>query len=103
MSEVKAKEFWIDDRDNGDGYVVHEEEPTHVQCEVVHVISYDSYAALQKENEELKLQLEFTKQYFNPEDTSFKNMMDGFRELSDDQKNKLIDLSRSLARLAEAK
>jgi hypothetical protein len=58
---------------------------------------------LKKENEELKLQLEFTKQYLNPADTSFRVMMEAFHELSSEQKDKLIDLSRSLANLAEAK
>jgi hypothetical protein len=53
--------------------------------------------------EELQLELEFTKAYLNPADTSFRNMMDTFHELSAEQKDKLIDLSRSLARLAEAK
>lgn len=33
----KPREFWIDDRDNGDGYVVHEKKPTHVQGELIHV------------------------------------------------------------------
>jgi hypothetical protein len=92
--------------------------------EYIHVIEYAAYAelskenefcimnlkhnadkiiALEKENEELKLQLEFTKAYRNPEDTSFRDMMNTFHELSADQKDKLIDLSRSLARLAETK
>lgn len=33
----KPREFWIDDRDNGDGYVVHEKKTTHVQGELIHV------------------------------------------------------------------
>jgi hypothetical protein len=53
--------------------------------------------------EELQLELDFTKAYLNPADTSFRDMMDTFHELSAEQKDKLIDLSRSLARLAEAK
>jgi hypothetical protein len=53
--------------------------------------------------ERLKLELDFVKLYFNPADTSFRNMMDSFHQLTITQKEKLIDLSRSLASLSEEK
>jgi hypothetical protein len=52
------------------------------------------------EIEKLKLEVEFTREYLNPKDTSFRDMMDTFRTLPDDKKDKLIALSKSLADLA---
>jgi len=49
----------------------------------------------------LRLELEFTRKYLDPADTSFRSMMDTFATLPPDKKDKLIDLARSLARLAE--
>jgi hypothetical protein len=69
-----------------------------------------NFGKLMTENEELKealekciLERDFILEYLNPSDTSFRNMMDDFRQLSKDQKNKLIGLSRSLAAIAESK
>jgi hypothetical protein len=53
-SDKRPREFWIDDRDNGDGYVTQNINPIHFQGEVIHVIEYSAYVALKKENEELK-------------------------------------------------
>lgn len=69
-----------------------------------------SFSGMQKEIEELRTKLEratlerdFIKEYLNPRDLSFQNMMDAFMEMSPDQKEKMIDLSRSLAALAETR
>ncbi len=59
------------------------------------------YEALTAKCAELEMQLEFTKKYLNPEDTSFREMMNTFKELPNDKKDKLIDLARSLAELAK--
>lgn len=57
------------------------------------------YDKLKTENEKLKLQLEFTAQYLNPADTSFRTMIDNFNGLSDVQKEKITNLAKSLADL----
>jgi len=37
------EKFWIDDRDNGDGFVVHTKLPTHVQGEIIPVVRESLY------------------------------------------------------------
>ncbi len=59
------------------------------------------YDYRQEEIDELKQQLEFTKQYFNPKDTSFQQMIDAFMVLSDEKKNQLIELSQLLLKIKE--
>ena len=39
---------------------------------------------------------EFVIEYTNPKDTSFRQMMDTFKTLSDDKKQKLINLAKAL-------
>lgn len=58
---------------------------------------------IEKQIEKIKklhLELEFTKQYLDQYNTSFRDMMHTFHKLSSEQKDKLIDLSRSLAALS---
>lgn len=50
------------------------------------------------ENESLKV--DFVKAYYNPKDTSFKNMIDAWMTFTDDQKEKLINLCNSLRALS---
>lgn len=52
---------------------------------------------------EMQVQVEFLKMYFNPKDTSFKNMIETFSELSDEQKQALINLTEALLKTREAK
>lgn len=59
----------------------------------------NDYDKLKAENEKLKLQLEFTKQYLNPADTSFRGMIDTFNQLSDEQKEKITNLAKALVAL----
>ncbi len=58
-------------------------------------------AGLESENERLKLQVDFLKKYYNPQDTSFRAMMETFATLEPEQKDKLINLSKSLAEMKE--
>lgn len=50
-----------------------------------------------------KTKCEFVIEYLNPADTSFRKMIDTFRNLPKDQQDKLIDLTKSLAALSEEK
>ena len=118
------------DGDNFSGYDMVDGSITMTdEGEVYHVIEHSAYVQLQAElemavslhdkwrdkyydkctelntaeaeNEKLKLELEFTKHYLDPANTSFRTMMDGFRALSPEKKGKLIDLVSSLAALGE--
>lgn len=59
------------------------------------------YAFAKQEVEDAKLQVEFLKQYFNGADTSFKEMVEAFHNMSDDDKQKLIELTQALAKFKE--
>lgn len=61
----------------------------------------EELAAAKAENEKLKLQSDFLKEYYNPKSLAFKNMIDAFVTLPKDKQQKLIDLSKSLAALNE--
>lgn len=65
-------------------------------------VEKSAYGKLQARVAELETQLEFTKKYLNPADTSFRQMIDAFRSLSKENQEKLIDLSRSLLALKGA-
>ena len=64
-------------------------------------MSADSYKVLYeakaKECEDLKIRIDFIKAYLNPADTSFRQMIDSFLELSDEDQQKIIELTRALA------
>ena len=81
-----------------------------MKCGPTHHLACDCreeyFAQIEKENAELKakvehteLELEFTKKYLDPADTSFRQMIDSFAELSEDDKEKLINLAESLVAL----
>lgn len=53
--------------------------------------------------EEAKLKAKFIEQYLNPADTSFRQMIDTFKSLSEDKKEKLINLTKSLVNMNEEK
>lgn len=55
------------------------------------------------EIDKLQTQIEFLKQYYNPEDTSVKTMVETFVTLSDEQKQALINLTESLRKMKDAK
>ncbi|GEM_PF-5322901 len=62
-----------------------------------------NYACMFNENienraeiERLKTELAFTKEYLNPADTSFREMIDAFRVLPKEKQDKLIELSKAL-------
>lgn len=55
--------------------------------------------AAKSEISALREQLAFTKEYLNPKDTSFRQMVDNFMTLSNEDKDKIIDLSRAMAAL----
>ena len=64
---------------------------------------YLKQVQLENQNEDLKAKLEkaelevkFVKEYLNPADTSFKQMIDTFRILPKEKQDKLIKLSQSL-------
>lgn len=59
------------------------------------------YDKLKEENQRLKDELSFTKQYLNPADTSFRQMADSFRDLPRDSQNKLISLCKVLVGMNE--
>ena len=80
----------------------------HAQCDITQVMpwsdckesfinGFDAGVA------EMQAQVEFLKMYFNPKDTSFKNMIETFSELSDEQKQALINLTEALLKTKEAK
>ena len=48
-----------------------------------------------------RLEKQFIIEYLNPADTSFRQMMNDFAALPKSSKQKLIDLSKSLAELAK--
>lgn len=52
---------------------------------------------------EMQAQVEFLKMYYNPADTSFKTMIETFSQLSDEQKQALINLTEALLKTKEAK
>lgn len=52
---------------------------------------------------ELRAQVEFCKMYYKPDDTSFKTMIETFVELSDEQKDALIELTKALLKTKDAK
>jgi len=49
-----------------------------------------------------KLKADFIIAYLNPADTSFRQMMDNFNELNDDDKKKILNLTQSLANIRRA-
>lgn len=53
--------------------------------------------------EEAELKAKFIEQYLNPADTSFRQMIDTFKSLSEDKKEKLINLTKSLVNMNEEK
>ncbi len=53
--------------------------------------------ALTAKLEKAELEVKFVKEYLNPADTSFKQMIDAFRSLPKEKQDKLINLSQSLA------
>lgn len=61
------------------------------------------YRKLKAENEALKEQVDFLKMYYNPKDTSFQTMVETFIELSDEQKQALINLTEALLKTKDAK
>jgi hypothetical protein len=62
MSEVKAREFWLlFNRNSGDEDIWRSDEyPPNLaeSCLIIHAIEHSAYAALQKENEELRERLQ---------------------------------------------
>lgn len=51
---------------------------------------------LKSKLEKAELEVKFVKEYLNPADTSFKQMIDAFRVLPKEKQDKLINLSQSL-------
>ena len=51
---------------------------------------------LKSKLEKAELEVKFVKEYLNPADTSFKQMIDTFRILPKEKQDKLIKLSQSL-------
>ncbi len=103
-----VRSFWINPKT---GYIT-EKSPEHdskwqkrsgVIFDRIHVIEMKYAEHLEAKCAELEMQLEFTKKYLNPEDTSFREMMNTFKELPEDKKMKLINLASSLAALADTK
>ena len=66
---------------------------------VARVVPKSDYDKLKEENQRLRGEVEFVKQYLNPADTSFRQMIDTFKCLPKEKQEKLIDLSRSLVNL----
>jgi len=113
----KPREFWISN--NGGNYVVDFDEPNYVGNKwTVHLIEKSAYeileaklsayehetetvAELRTKLDKVTLELEFTREYLNPEDTSFRQMCDTFATFTPMQKNKLIDLVSALKNLNE--
>lgn len=98
MSE--PREFWIDDflSDKADFVTCVSRAPkTHF----IHVIEKSAYDALEARCKKLEEEKAFIIAYTKPADTSFRDMMDTFSKLPEDKRNKLIDLTRSLAALAQ--
>lgn len=54
---------------------------------------------LKSKLEKAELEVKFVKEYLNPADTSFKQMIDAFRVLPKEKQDKLINLSQSLVDL----
>ena len=63
----------------------------------------NAWDARDAEVAELRAQVEFCKMYYKPDDTSFKTMIETFVELSDEQKDALIELTKALLKTKDAK
>ena len=61
-----------------------------------------AYIELQAKLDKVTLELEFTREYLNPEDTSFRQMCDTFATFTPIQKNRLIDLASALKNVSLA-
>lgn len=73
------------------------------ECEDVYVAFKTGWNARDAEVAELMAQVEFCKMYYKPDDTSFKTMIETFVELSDEQKDALIELTKALLKTKDAK
>ena len=101
-------EFWL--YDNGEvpflafcDKVTMDEETNGRQIDQYRVIEFSSYAALKKENENLRDKVGFLMRYYDPADTSFREMILAFKDLSEEAKHGLVDLSKALANLSRSK
>ena len=65
-------------------------------------IETETVAELRAKLDKVTLELEFTRQYLNPEDTSFRQMCDTFATFTPMQKNRLIDLASALKNVSLA-
>lgn len=90
LAMVSAHEAWCDTRTG-----------ISTRCNCIVSEYLDEIEALREKLRVAELQRDFVIQYLNPSDTSFKTMMDTFKKLPSDKKNKLINLAGSLANLAE--
>lgn len=97
---VKPREFWIDIDDIG--FMEAYSYELKNNCNTLHVVEHSAYQAALDEIEKLRTEIEFVKQYLNPKDTSFRQMIDAFKVLPEDKQDKLIALSKSLADLQES-
>lgn len=98
-SKQRAKVYAESCDNESGGFLTHQLEKIREKAYLKGMQDPDAVGLLE-ENKRLREQIEFTKEYLNPADTSFRKMVHDFKSLSKNDQMKLIQLSPALKALS---